>query len=98
MKHRNKKPFLMLSDEGRKVHPLVYLASRVTTKEIAKMLGHSNHSTASIYVNRARKRPTTAIPAEWVLPIAQYLRVQPSTLRPDLYLPGWTVDNGNVGA
>jgi hypothetical protein len=89
------KPTLMLREDGRKVHPLVYLATIITTSEIGKLLGHSNHSTASIYVARARKAPTTRIPAEWVLPLARYLDLAPHALRPDLYLPKWTVDNGN---
>jgi hypothetical protein len=89
------KPTLILNEQGKKQHPLVYLASLISTAEIGKLLGHSNHSTASIYVNRARKAPTTRIPAEWVLPIARYLDRTPHSLRPDLYLPRWTVDNGN---
>jgi hypothetical protein len=95
MKPRNKKPVLIVNEEGRKVHPLVFLAARMSTKEIGKLLGHSNHSTASIYIGRAKKRPTTPIPAEWCLPLATVLRLRPATLRPDLYLLQWTVDNGN---
>jgi hypothetical protein len=89
------KPTLMLSFDGKKRHPLVYLAGQISTAEIGRLLGHANHSTASIYVARARKSPTARIPAEWVLPIARYLDVAPAALRPDLYLPKWTVDNGN---
>jgi hypothetical protein len=92
---KNRKPNLIVNEEGKKQHPLVFLAARMATKDIAKLLGHRNHSTASIYVGRARRKPTTTIPAEWVLPLARALNVPPATLRPDLYLPNWTVDNGN---
>jgi hypothetical protein len=90
MKKRNKKPQLIFDETGKKRHPLVLLADKLPMKDIAKMLGHSNHSTASIYVSRARKAPATPVPAEWVLPVARALGVRPSALRPDLYLPGWT--------
>jgi hypothetical protein len=95
MKPRNRKPIPIINEEGKKQHPLVFLAARKATRDIAKALGHSNHSTVSIYVSRARKAPTTAIPAEWVLPVARMLNVPPGTLRPDLYLPHWTVDTSN---
>lgn len=95
MKPRNRKPHLIVDENGKKRHPLVFLAQRMPMKDIGKLLGHGNHSTASIYVSKARKAPTTAIPAEWVLPLAKALRVNPGTLRPDLYLPEWTVDGSN---
>jgi hypothetical protein len=89
------KPALIVNEEGKRQHPLVFLAARMATKDIAKLLGHSTHATVSIYVGRARKAPTMRIPAEWCLPLARALNVPPATLRPDLYLPNWTVDNGN---
>lgn len=92
---RNSKPILIANADGKKRHPLVVLAEQIGSNDIGKLLGHKNHSTASIYVSRARKTPTTTIPAEWVLPIARYMDVKPAVLRPDLYLPNWTVDNGN---
>jgi hypothetical protein len=95
MKPRNKKPHLILDREGKKRHPLVVLAESLSTKEIGKLHGHANHSTASIYISRAKKRPTTPISAEWCLPVALYMGLAPATLRPDLYLPHWTVDNAN---
>jgi hypothetical protein len=95
MKPRNRKPHLIVDEGGKKRHPLVFLAQRMSMKDIGKLLGHSNHSTASIYVSRAKKAPTTTIPAEWVLPVATALRVPPGSLRPDLYLPHWTVDTSN---
>ena len=95
MTNRNRKPNLIVNEEGKKQHPLVFLAARMATKDIAKSLGHKTHATVSIYVGRARKRSTMPIPAEWVLPLARALGVRPATLRPDLYLPNWTVDNGN---
>ena len=95
MKKRNTKPTLIVNEEGKKQHPLVFLAARMATKDIAKLLGHGNHTTVSIYVGRARKAPTTKIPDWWCLPLARALRVTPASLRPDLYLPEWTVDNGN---
>jgi hypothetical protein len=95
MKKRITKPMLLLAADGKKRHPLVVLAERMPTKDIAKLLGHGNHTTASIYVNRAKKAPTTKVPAEWCLPLARALNVVPATLRPDLYQSNWTVDNGN---
>ena len=95
MKPRNSKPTLFAGEDGKRRHPLVFLAARMPTKDIAKLLGHSNHSTVSIYVSRARKAPTTKIPAEWTLPLAKALNVTPAALRPDLYLPHWTVDTSN---
>lgn len=89
MKRSKKSPHLIINDEGKKVHPLVHLARQMPTKDIAKLLGHSNHTTASIYVGRARKRPSTTIPAEWCLPIARVLSVPPAALRPDLYHSEW---------
>lgn len=86
---RVSKPHLIPDSDGRKRHPLVFLATRISTAEIGKLLGHKNHSTASIYVARARKSPTTTIPAEWVLPIARYLDLAPAALRPDLYQADW---------
>ncbi len=87
---RNRKP-LPIIVAGKKVHPLVALASEMTMQEIGKMLGHSNHTTASIYVNRAKKKPTTPVPAEWCLAVAKALGVSPAVLRPDLYLPNWRI-------
>jgi hypothetical protein len=95
MKKRISKPTLIVDADGKKRHPLVFLAQRISVKEIGKMLGHTNHTTASIYVGRARKTPTLTIPSAWVLPLARYLDLRPAALRPDLYLPNWTVDNGN---
>ena len=95
MKPRNRKPTLMLDEAGKKKHPLVVLAQRMSMRDIGKMLGHGNHTTASIYVNKARKAPTTTIPAEWCLAIAKALKVAPAALRPDLYLPKWYVDTDN---
>jgi DNA-binding transcriptional regulator YdaS (Cro superfamily) len=92
MKKRNKKPTLIVDTEtGKKLHPLVALVKSVQTRDLAKALGHSNHSTVSIYVSRARKAPTTPVPAEWCLVVAQGLGVTPHSLRPDLYLPNWRV-------
>jgi len=90
MKTRNRKP-IPLTVAGKKVHPLVALAAEMSMVEIGKMLGHSNHTTASIYINRARKKPTTPIPAEWCLAVAKALDVAPAILRPDLYLSTWRV-------
>lgn len=95
MKSRNSKPVLIVNEQGKKQHPLVFLAARKATKDIAKALGHSNHSTVSIYVGRARRAPTTPVPPAWVLPVARLLNVTPASLRPDLYLPHWTVDTSN---
>jgi hypothetical protein len=95
MKKRISKPLMITDEDGKKRHPLVFLAQRMAMKDIGKLLGHGNHTTASIYVGRARKTPTLTIPAEWALPLAKALNVKPSVLRPDLYLPEWTVDNGN---
>lgn len=89
MKRSRKAPTLLINADGKKVHPLVQLARDMPTKDIAKLLGHSNHTTASIYVGRARKRPSTTIPAEWCLKLAEALDVTPATLRPDLYRPEW---------
>ena len=95
MKKPISKPALIVCGDGKKRHPLIVAADAMSTKELAKMLGHGNHTTASIYVNRARKTPTLTIPAGWVLALARILTVRPHALRPDLYLPNWTVDNGN---
>jgi hypothetical protein len=95
MKKRITKPDLIVNEEGKRQHPLVFLAARMSTRDIGKALGHSNHSTVSIYVSRARRAPTLKIPDWWVLPLARLLRVPPASLRPDLYLPHWSVDNGN---
>ena len=84
-----RKPLLIVAEDGKRKHPLVFLAQRMPMKDIGKLLGHSNHSTASIYVSKARKAPTTPVPAEWCLPLARALNVPPATLRPDLYLPEW---------
>lgn len=92
MRRSKKAPLMMVNGDGKKVHPLVHLAKSTTTKEIAKLLGHANHTTASIYINRAKKKSTTAIPAEWVLPLAGRLSVRPAVLRPDLYRPEWSLD------
>jgi hypothetical protein len=83
------KPLLIVNEKGKRQHPLVFLADRMPTKSIGKLLGHANHSTASIYVARARKSPTTTIPAEWVLPLAKALNTRPANLRPDLYQSDW---------
>jgi hypothetical protein len=91
MTKRVKKPIPLLDASGKKKHPLVVLAERMPMKDIGKLLGHGNHTTASIYVSKARKAPTTAIPAEWCLAVAKALDVAPGTLRPDLYLPNWSL-------
>jgi len=90
---RIEKPELMVNEAGKRVHPLLLLNERIGPSRMMELLGHKNHSTASIYVSRARARPTTRIPAEWVIPMARELEVRPHTLRPDLYLPHWTVSD-----
>jgi hypothetical protein len=77
--------------DGKRVHPLVHLAREYTLMELAKALGHKNHSTVAIYVMRARKSPSTRIPAEWVIPLAKLMKVKPAMLRPDIYLPHWAI-------
>lgn len=89
MKPRNKKPKLLHDSSGRARHPLVVMREDYTAAQIAKLLGHNNHSTVSIYVTRARKAPTTPIPAEWVPPLCRATGIAPATLRPDLYEPSW---------
>ena len=89
------KPELMLNAVGENVHPLLVLNERLGVSRMRDLLGHKNHSTAAIYVSRARQRQTTRIPAEWVLPIAMELGVRPHQLRPDLYLPDWVVKAGH---
>ena len=76
---------------GKDVHPLVYAAAHHTYIELGKALGHSNHSTVAIYTMRAKKKPSTRIPAEWVLSLARLLKLRPYDLRPDLYLKSWTL-------
>ena len=91
MKNRKqaRKPKLIVDTDGKAYHPLVMLSQRMTMRDLGKLLGHGNHTTASIYVSKARKARTTTIPAEWCLPIAKALDVPPAALRPDLYLDGW---------
>jgi hypothetical protein len=43
----------------------------------------------AIYIIRARKKPSTLVPAEWALPLAKLLNVRPAVIRPDLYLHNW---------
>ena len=62
---RIEKPELMVNEAGKRVHPLLLLNERIGPSRMMELLGHKNHSTASIYVSRARARPTTRIPAEW---------------------------------
>jgi hypothetical protein len=90
MKTRNRKPQPIVRD-GKKLHPLVALSADMSMQDIGKMLGHANHTTASIYVSRARRKPTTPVPAEWCLAVAKALQVPPAVLRPDLYLPKWVI-------
>lgn len=75
--------------DGRYVHPLVYAASKHSRVELGRALGHKNHSTVAIYIIRARKKPSTQVPAEWVLRLAELLKVKPAEIRPDLYRPEW---------
>jgi hypothetical protein len=75
--------------DGRHVHPLVYATAKHSTVALGKALGHKNHSTVAIYTIRARRKPTTKVPAEWVLPLARLLDVKPAEIRPDLYLHNW---------
>jgi hypothetical protein len=75
--------------DGRRVHPLVYAASKYSRVDLGKALGHKNHSTVAIYIIRARRKPTTKVPAEWALPLAKLLGVKPAEIRPDLYLHNW---------
>lgn len=77
--------------DGKDVHPLLLIRETYTPQEMAKALGHANHTTVSIYCSRARKAKNTKVPAEWVLPLCKLASLQPSVLRPDLYLPGWKV-------
>jgi hypothetical protein len=77
--------------DGRHVHPLVYAASKHSRVELGKILGHKNHSTVAIYIIRARRKPSTPVPAEWVLSLAKLLSVKPCMIRPDLYLPHWEI-------
>jgi hypothetical protein len=86
-----RKPAPFVGDGGKKTHPLVHLVKMMPTGEIAKLLGHKNHTTVSIYANKARKFPTTTIPAEWVLPLCGVLKTRPHELRPDLYRPEWEI-------
>jgi hypothetical protein len=87
----NKKPTLMTLMDGRKVHPLVFLRETHTPAEMGKWLGHTSHATVSIYCNRAKRARTTTIPAEWVLPICRQVGWKPCLLRPDLFLPHWSI-------
>ena len=91
MKKPTTKPTLIVNEDGKKQHPLVFLAARMPTKDIAKLLGHSNHTTVSIYVGRAKRAPTSTIPSGWVLTLARALNTRPHALRPDLYLPHWEI-------
>jgi hypothetical protein len=75
--------------DGRHVHPLVYAAAKHSRVDLGKALGHANHSTVAIYIIRARKKPSTKVPAEWALPLARLLGVKPAEIRPDLYLHNW---------
>lgn len=91
---KTQKPALVLLD-GKQVHPLVFVRRTVDMKLVAKALGHSNHTTFSIYAGKAAKFRTLPVPAEWVLPLAKLTGLQPCVFRPDLYQPHWLVDNGN---
>jgi hypothetical protein len=82
----------MLNADGKRVHPLLILNERLGVSKMRDLLGHKNHSTAAIYVSRAKQRPTTRIPAEWILPMAKELDVRPHQLRPDLYLAHWRME------
>lgn len=81
--------------DGKPVHPLVYVRATCDLKLVAKALGHSNHTTFSIYSGKAAKSKTLPVPAEWVLPLAAMTGLRPHIFRPDLYLSTWTVDNVN---
>ena len=85
------KPMMVELDSGtgKKVHPLVYVRQRCDMKEVAKALGHTNHTTFSIYASKAARSKTLPIPAEWVLPLARITGLKPAVFRPDLYLPTW---------
>jgi hypothetical protein len=91
MKKPSKKPKLIADSTGRLVHPLVKLRESVSPAIIGKRLGHASHATVTVYTSRARRRPTMPIPAEWVLPLCRLGDFCPADLRPDLYLPEWTV-------
>jgi hypothetical protein len=77
--------------DGKPKHPLLVVRESYTPKEIAKVLGHKNHTTISIYCAKAKRAKNTAIPAEWVLPLARLTGISPAAFRPDLYLSHWTV-------
>jgi hypothetical protein len=71
------------------VHPLVDARKRFGVKRLAKELGHSNHSTVSVYLSRAARDPAMLTPPDWVLPLCRLTRRRPAEFRPDLYLPEW---------
>jgi hypothetical protein len=79
--------------DGKAMHPLLVARASFTPAELAKALGHKNHTTVSIYCAKAKRAKNTRIPAEWVLPLSRLTGISPAAFRPDVYLPHWTVDN-----
>ena len=73
---------------GKRVHPLVFVRYTQDMKEVAKALGHSNHTTFSIYASKASKSKTLPVPAEWCLPLSKLCGLPPGLFRPDLYPAG----------
>jgi len=84
-------PINKVERDGKALHPLLAVRVDYTPKEIAKALGHMNHTTVSIYCAKAKKAKNTRVPAEWVLPLSRLSGLSPATFRPDLYLPNWRV-------
>jgi hypothetical protein len=92
MKMTKKMMITKVYDRNNKlVHPLLAVRSEFTPGEIAKALGHSNHTTVVIYCGKARKDGKLRVPAEWVLPLSKLSGMKPATFRPDLYLPNWSL-------
>ena len=79
------------------VHPLEDAYMRFGASTIADILGHSNHSTVSLYVTRARRNQGLLVPVEWVEPLCRLTRRDPHAFRPDLYEENWqySVDTTN---
>lgn len=84
------KPALVLFN-GKRVHPLVFVRYNCDLKLVAKALGHSNHTTFSIYAGKAAKSKVLPVPAEWCLPLSALSGLRPADFRPDLYKPEWVV-------
>lgn len=81
----------LADSNGKLVHPLLAVRSLYTPGEIAKALGHSNHTTVVIYCSKARKDGKLRVPAEWVLPLSKLSGLKPATFRPDLYQSNWVL-------